>query len=54
MIFNIDRNWYVGPGKPSADQNDLFSVALHEFGHCIGLDNGAEGSRAVMQEKLNQ
>lgn len=35
--FNRAKNWYVGTGAPSKMQNDLFSVALHEFGHCAGL-----------------
>lgn len=35
--FNVAKSWYVGAGSPSSMQNDLFSVALHEFGHCVGL-----------------
>ncbi|MBY5579143.1 matrixin family metalloprotease [Rhizobium leguminosarum] len=50
--FNKDKFWNLSAGAPDKDENDLFSVALHEFGHCVGLDDlKAPGS--VMQGRLN-
>jgi hypothetical protein len=40
--FNSAKSWYVGnvsDGNPPAGQYDLFTVALHELGHCVGLDD---------------
>jgi hypothetical protein len=49
--FNSAKRWYVGSGAPSNTQNDLFSVALHEFGHCVGLAD-VQTSGAVMSGTL--
>jgi hypothetical protein len=40
--FNKDTHWKVD-GDPNAANNefDLLSVALHELGHCVGLDDVA-------------
>ena len=35
--FNKKLNWNSTLSKPQADQWDLFSAALHELGHCLGL-----------------
>lgn len=43
MQFDPDWNWTTG----SPTQVDLESVALHEFGHALGLNHTADGS-AVM------
>ncbi len=37
MRFNADKNWNTSLDDPGPEQNDLASVALHEFGHCVGL-----------------
>lgn len=37
MRFNADKKWNFSLNDPRPDQNDLASVALHEFGHCVGL-----------------
>lgn len=35
--FNADQPWYVGSGGVPDGRFDLYSVALHELGHCLGL-----------------
>ncbi|PDS27752.1 hypothetical protein EFQ99_33830 [Rhizobium vallis] len=50
--FNKSKPWYAGTGMPGGNQNDLFSVALHEFGHCIGLLD-IDDKGAVMNGKLD-
>lgn len=45
--FNDSTTWFYGPdGKPSADQFDFVTVALHEIAHGLGLGSsiGADGS----------
>jgi hypothetical protein len=51
--FHSRRKWYTVEGTPPSDSNDLLSVAMHEFGHCLGLDN-VSGADVVMNEKLDQ
>lgn len=52
ISFNKKKSWYDGTGMPGATQTDLLSVAMHEFGHCIGLGDIASGE-VVMKKKLD-
>jgi hypothetical protein len=49
--FNSAVSWHVTDDDPKPNEFDLLSVALHEFGHCVGLDNVSTGS-AVMSVGL--
>ena len=45
VIFNLGRTWdsYRG-SRPGADEIDFRRVALHEFGHVVGLDHPDQAS----------
>ncbi|HYD69913.1 matrixin family metalloprotease [Azospirillum sp.] len=50
--FNINKKWYTkATGTPAEGENDLLSVAMHEFGHCLGLQH-SEISGTVMRDHL--
>jgi hypothetical protein len=49
--FNSAVSWHVTDDDPKPNEFDLQSVALREFGHCVGLDNVSTGS-AVMSVGL--
>lgn len=37
-------NWYKGTGSPGPTQHDLWSVAMHELGHFISLQDLIDGT----------
>lgn len=37
MKFDTAENWYLGSSAPGSSQVDARSVAVHEFGHGLGL-----------------
>jgi Matrixin len=39
MRFSSAVPWYTGTGTPPGTQYDWWSVAIHEMGHCLGLDH---------------
>jgi hypothetical protein len=49
--FSSSEKWNVGEGDPASDEYDLYSVAMHEFGHCLGLDHNAIPG-TVMDENI--
>jgi hypothetical protein len=42
--FNKDAPWYTGTGTPPSDRYDLWSLAMHEFGHVTGRYKGGDGN----------
>ena len=50
--FSSKKKWYTKQdGVPGSDESDFLSVALHEFGHCLGLDH-SDIANAVMNGAL--
>ncbi len=48
LSFDTDTNWnYNHVASPSFGENDLYSVALHEIGHAIGLGASGEWNALV-------
>ena len=43
VIDSVGANWYSGASLPGPTQNDLLSVAAHEFGHMSGSALSGDG-----------
>ncbi|MEM9081631.1 MAG: matrixin family metalloprotease [Verrucomicrobiota bacterium] len=44
LMFNFGRTWNSEMDSPTASEFDLFSVAIHEFGHVFGLTSHLDQS----------
>jgi hypothetical protein len=49
--FDFGYNWNSGTGLPASDQQDLFTVALHELTHALGFGTllNANGTSFISQ-----
>src|SRR5262249_46197053 len=47
VIFNATLNWDSYGGSPRPRLQDFHRVALHEFGHVVGLDHPDENGQSV-------
>lgn len=53
MHFGDSWDWYTGNDTPGGTQIDLFSIALHEIGHAIGLGHYLDDPTSVMYPYYN-
>ena len=47
IAFDSTENWYVGTKSPASNQMDLFSVAVHEFGHFTGFAGHFDSGESI-------
>lgn len=47
MRFYTSWNWSDGPGNVAFNEEDMQSVATHEYGHCLGLGHSATTSATM-------
>ena len=47
VVFNNTKNWNSYRGNLRSGANDFYRVALHEFGHILGLDHPDENGQNV-------
>jgi len=47
VVFNNSKNWNSYRGNVRSGANDFYRVALHEFGHILGLDHPDEHGQRV-------
>ena len=58
IAYDMERHWYTGSGtcttwSPGTPTYDFRSVALHEWGHTMGLGHVDDGRGQVMEEYMS-
>jgi hypothetical protein len=49
MLSNV--TWHSGPGAPPAGSHDFLTVAIHEFGHHLGLNHNGNASTGHLADE---